>query len=181
MSRNNDVFDLGKIKTINAICYTWYFLFINHYSLRAGDSIHRPLCTIIVNINYIISSRPLLKELTFRNLIGIWSANHPNFMVFKCGDVVPTSNIWYFLRLANHLRKNTRPLLFRFIVGIFNSILEFTSKHRPHRPDCPTEEYRWSDCVEVKSGVGVMIWMNCAQIVPVKVKYFQTVPNETKS
>jgi hypothetical protein len=29
--------------------------------------------------------------------------------------------------------------------------------------------------------VGIIIQLNCAQIVPVKVKYFQTVPNETKN
>ena len=27
----------------------------------------------------------------------------------------------------------------------------------------------------------ILLKQNCAQIVPVKVKYFQTVPNETKS
>jgi len=27
----------------------------------------------------------------------------------------------------------------------------------------------------------IILWLNCAQNVPVKVKHFQTVPNETKS
>ena len=94
---------------------------------------------------------------------------------FSCslGRLLPTR--------TDHLRKNTRPLLFRFKVGIFNSILEFTRKHRPHRPNCPSEEYLWSDYDWGGNRVGVRIELNCAQIVPVKVKYFQMVPNETKS
>ena len=39
----------------------------------------------------------------------------------------------------------------------------------------------WQDYVEVERRVGIRIQLECAQIVPVKVKYFQTVANETKN
>ena len=39
---------------------------------------------------------------------------------------------------------------------------------------------RWDVCEE-KSGSVDLKEPNCAQIVPVKVKYFQMFPNETKS
>jgi hypothetical protein len=59
----------------------------------------------------------------------------------KILDYVPASNIWNILRLANEIRKFARLLQCSFLSEILNCLLEFIRKHRPHRPNCPSEGY----------------------------------------
>jgi len=67
--------------------------------------------------------------------------NIQNIRLSKIMDFVPASNIWNIQRWVNQIRKFARRLQCSFLSEILNCLLEFMRKHRPHRPNCPSEGY----------------------------------------
>ena len=54
---------------------------------------------------------------------------------------VPASTMWDIWRLAIQIRKFAGLLQFSFLSKILNCLYKFIRKHRPHRPNCPSEGF----------------------------------------
>jgi len=77
----------------------------------------------------------------FKQCCALRMTNLSFFLLPNLIDVVPTSNIWNIWRLARHIRKFAKLLRIIFLSETLNFHLEYILKHRPHRPNCPSEEY----------------------------------------